>query len=619
MGAIRLRVMGGFGLWVGDAAAPLLPRKARALLAYLAVQHPRAVAREVVGELLWPGRGAEQVRHSLRQALTDIRRAAAGILVARDDSLALGEGVSVEAGEGALLEGFAPVSADFDDWLAQTRAQMQNRALVALEPVAVRNVAAGDGAAALAAAERMLALDPLREDTHRLVLRACVAAGRRAEALRHYRRFVDLLRRELGVAPDPETRALVRELRLDEEGGEVVARNAVAVLAFARFSGDEAEGYFADGVVDDVITELSYFRSLFVIARSSSFSFRDARVDMREIGAALGVDYLVEGSVRRAGHAVRVTARLVFARTGVQLWAEKFDAPWADIFALQDAISRQIACAIEPRILAFEADRTRAKPTARLDAYDWYLRGLPHCEGFSGEAFTNAIRMFGDAIRLDPTYAAPLAAAAVCHTGLHDQGWLRSGVDHLGEGVRLAEQALRHGADDAVVLCKAGHALAAASDDRNAARVLLDRALEINPNYAEAWMRSSMIRVFLDDSKGAIAHAEKALALSPRDSRLFMPLCAKAYGHLFLGEYDAAAEMATRALASGRRPEMAHRILITAHWKRGRTEEMQRAARALMTQIPGFRISGWRTRKRLTGAERFDPIMQALYAANLPE
>lgn len=396
-------------------------------------------------------------------------------------------------------------------------------------------------------------------------------------------------------------------------------RNSIAVLPFVNIGDDPVQEYFADGVVDDVITEVSHFHHLFVIARSSSFSYKNKNVDLREIGRQLGVDYVVEGSIRRMNDRVRLSPRLVFASTGAQLWAERFDGELTDIFALQDAISRHIAASIEPKIRATELERARRKPVEDLDSYDYYLQAQPHIESFSGQGYRTALRLLRKSVRLDPTFAPAMAAAAACYLGLHDQGWSFANDDTKHEGLKLADIALKQGADDATVLCLVGHTIAGLTSDYSGAAELLDRALQINPNYAQAWMRSGMVRVYLDDPKTAIHHADRALSLSPRDSRLSLPLCAKGYANLLLGDYEAAAQVAKRTLTLMTKPEMAYRILITALWHLSRKDEMLAVAAALLKQIPTFRISEWRSRVAFTKDERFDMMAVALREARLPE
>jgi adenylate cyclase len=415
-----------------------------------------------------------------------------------------------------------------------------------------------------------------------------------------------------------ERAATVVGLRSTDSFG-IPPRNSIAVLPFVGIGNDPVQEYFADGVVDDVITELSHFQHLFVIARSSSFSYKNRNVDLREIGRQLGVDYIVEGSIRRINDRVRLSPRLGFASTGAQLWAERFDSELTDIFALQDAVSQHIAVSIEPQIRATELARARRKPVEDLDSYDYYLRAQPHMESFSGEGIRAALPLLLKSVRLDPTCAPAIAAAAACYLGLHDQGWSTVDDNAKQEGLRLADTALKYGAGDATVLCLVGHTIAGLTADYYGAAELLDRALQINPNYAQAWMRSGMVRVYLDDPKTAIHHADRALSLSPRDARLFLPLCAKGYANLLLGDYEAAVQVAKRTLTLMTKPEMAYRILITALWQLGRKDEMLAVAAALLKQIPTFTVSEWRSRVAFTKDKRFDMMAIALRDAGLPQ
>ena len=391
------------------------------------------------------------------------------------------------------------------------------------------------------------------------------------------------------------------------------------MLPFTNIGNDPVQEYFADGVVDDIITELSHLQHLFVIARSSSFSYKDKNVGLRDIARELGVDYIVEGSIRRMNDRVRLSPRLILASTGAQLWAERFDSDLTDIFALQESVSRNIAVSVEPKIRASELARARRKPIEDFDSYDYYLCAQPHIESFSEEGYRTALRLLGESIRLDTTFAPAIAAAASCHLALHDQGWSSADDNSKHEGLRLADAALKYGADDATVLCFVGHTIAGLAADYSGAAELLDGALQLNPNYAQAWMRSGMIRVYLDDPEAAIQHADRALSLSPRDSRLFMPLCAKGYAYLLLGDYNAAAQVAKRTLTLTTKPEMAYRILITALWHLGRKNDMQAVATSLLQRIPTFRISEWRARVAFTKDKRFDTMATALRDAGLPE
>lgn len=693
MAVLRLEILGGFSFWIGSDRQVALPKKVRAMLAYMAVQRSRTMARETLGELLWSNRGSEQIGHSLRQALAELRRRVGEdqVILSREGSLLLTDRMSIDVAAllaitansdislhlaamdayvGPLLAGFPSISTDFDDWLALARIRIDNLILGSLGFVVAHRSQAGDAGGALAVAERMVAIDPLRDDTQRILLRAYAETGRRSDGLRTYDAFVQALKRDLGVSPDRETQELALRLRREmqampqpmravavvaparveksfesthadpahppvdhDEGsvptppdagdGRLFPKNSVAVLPFNDFGADSPydypNDYFADGVVDDIITELSHFRSLFVIARNSSFSYKNRGLDMREIARDLGVEYAVEGSIRRSGNRLRISAFLAHARSGVQLWAERFDTEITDIFAVQDTISRRIASAIEPKIEAAEIDRARGKPTENLDAYDLYLRALPYWEAFSPEGHNTAIELLAESVRRDPGFAPAMAVAASCHAGRHDQGWTASLEAERNEGLRLAFAALRLREDDATVLCLAGHAIACLASDFAAGSDLLDRALVLNPSYAQAWIRSAMVRIYMGDSEAAIRHAEIAMSLSPRDPRLYIALCAQGYAYLLLEDHESAIRVSHRALVLTRRPEMAYRIAITANWCLGREAEMRRVADLLLQHIPTFCISNWRVRVSFTRGRRFDIMENALRAAGMPD
>jgi TolB-like protein len=230
---------------------------------------------------------------------------------------------------------------------------------------------------------------------------------------------------------------------------------SIAVLPFQNMSGDPEQEYFADGMVEEIITALSRFRNLFVIARNSSFTFKGRAVNVKQVGRELGVRYVLEGGVRKVVSRVRITAQLIDAASGAQLWSDRFDGGLEDIFDLQDRVTASVVGAIAPKLEQVEIDRARRKPTENLDAYDYYLRGIAIVHQWTREATDGALRLFYRAIELDPDFASPHGLAAWCYIRRRNSGWMTERLQDMAEAERLAQRAVELGKDDAIALCTA--------------------------------------------------------------------------------------------------------------------------------------------------------------------
>src|SRR5215469_3761081 len=261
------------------------------------------------------------------------------------------------------------------------------------------------------------------------------------------------------------------------ESGPVLTlpdKPSIAVLPFANMSGDPDQDYFADGMVEEIITALSRIRWLFVIARNSSFTYKGQTVDVKQVGRELGVRYVLEGSVRKAGQRVRITSQLIDAITGTHLWADRFDGSLEDIFELQDRVAVSVAGVIEPTVQAAEIRRSGNRPTNDLTAYDLYLRALPHVFSQDRDGYTLALDLLGRAIERDPHYGTALAHAAYCHVGLYDNGWTDDHETNRRTSIDLARRSLRSGPDDPDVLAIAAFVLGRSGEDIDAAVGLID-------------------------------------------------------------------------------------------------------------------------------------------------
>jgi TolB-like protein len=270
---------------------------------------------------------------------------------------------------------------------------------------------------------------------------------------------------------------------------------SIAVLPFQNMSGDPEQEYFADGIVEDIITALSRFKSLFVIARNSSFAFKGRAVDIKQVGRELGVRYVLEGSVRKAGSRVRITGQLIDAATGSHLWADRFDGDLKDIFDLQDSVTSSVVGAIAPRLELAEIERAKLKPTENMDAYDYCLRGIAVDVTKSSAANESALQLFYRAIEIDPDFALPYARAVVCYIWRKPLGWITDEHVEAVEVRRLLQKMIALGKDDAYILSVAANALIVLFYDAAGGAEQIERARSLNRNLAYVWAITGLVNI----------------------------------------------------------------------------------------------------------------------------
>jgi TolB-like protein/class 3 adenylate cyclase len=393
---------------------------------------------------------------------------------------------------------------------------------------------------------------------------------------------------------------------------------SIAVLPFQNMSGDPEQEYFADGIVEDIITALSRFKALFVIARNSSFTYKGRAVDVKQVGRELGVRYLLEGSVRKAADRVRITGQLIDATTGAHLWADRFDGTLEDVFDLQDRVTVGVVSAIAPTLEQAEIERAKRKPTESLDAYDYFLRGTASLHQGTKEAISEALRLFYQAIELDPEFSSAFGMAAWCYVVRKVNGWMGDLVQEVAETRRLTRRAAEFGRDDAVALCWGGYALAYVASDVDAGLAFIDQALALNPNLSAAWNFSGWVRIFIGEHQSAIDRFERALRLSPRDPTGFHMRNGIAYANLLAGHYDTASSAARDSL---RDSEWLGglRILAASEALAGHLEEAREAIDRLLQSDPAVRISNLKDRISPLRPEDFAKYADGLRKAGLPE
>ena len=365
---------------------------------------------------------------------------------------------------------------------------------------------------------------------------------------------------------------------------------SIAVLPFQNFSGD-LDDYFADGVVEDIITALTRFPALFVIARNSSFAYKGRSVDIRQVGRELGVRYVLEGSARRSQDRLRITGQLIEAATGAHLWADRFDGELSDIFELQDEMTARIVGAIAPKLQSAEIERAKRIPTGSLRSYDCYLRGLAYFHRDERQANLEALQLFSKAIELDPDFATAHGMAAWCYNQQLRNGWLADLSHGRAKARRLAMRAAELGREDAVALTTAGSSLAQVLQELDAGIALIDRACELNPNLATAWSSSAWARNYRGEAEVAIEHATRAIRLSPLDPLSHYMDAAIAFAHFLAGRYDEAVAWAEVALPKHGGYQGTHRVLAASHALAGRLDAARAAMAGMRALNPTMRIA----------------------------
>lgn len=540
---LTIRVLGGLELRnaSGDAIG-FKSKKGRLLLAYLAVPKGIIRTREQLASFLWSDRQEEQARSSLRTALSTIRQAIGeDALIVEGQSVSLrpdyivtdyaqlrtlvDESRTVEKLEdfysGEFLAGFEQDGEQFIDWLRAMRNEAGQMAIQVLEGSARAYQERGDNGAALNLLRESLSLEPLKEQTHRQIMELYAASGERAMALAQFRTCKELLLHELGVEPDPATLAVADIIATrskdaletfhhtpqdtlesvavqmppvtDRAVGETKARDGVpsiAVLPFVNMSGDAEQNYFAEGITEDIITDLSEVDALSIAAKSSSQMYRGVAISPSQIAEELGVRYILEGSVRKSGDSVRISAQLIDGPVNLQIWAERYDRRLENIFVLQSEISQAIVGALEVNLASITDNAIAKRTTNNVETYEYYLRGRSLLRETSKHSIELARELFGQAISIDPDYALAYTGLADCATVL---------LQHYDVAPHILEEALAN----------------------------CDKALQLNPKLAEAYAARGYFLTHLADRKSAEEHLVKAVSLAPK----------MADAHYYLGKF----------------------------------------------------------------------------------
>ncbi len=644
---LQIKLFGHFEITGPQGRIALSSVKLSAFLAYLAMAK-KPVPREQLTSLLWGSHFEEQARQNFRQALARLRKAVGTEALLSDDHAVrlspsaaesdVGEFEALTHGgsaaelrkaigllDGDLLAGIDVKEPAWEDWLSEERRRIGNLACGALVKLGGIELEQGRPADALQRAEACIRRDIFREDAHRLAIQAYVALGRRAEALKHFQSLSERLKQELGAAPEAETIAIYEKARVnagvrnEAPSAAPVRKPSIAVLPFANLSNDPEQEYFADGMVDEIITALSRLHWLFVIARNSSFTYKGRAVDVKQVGRELGVRYVLEGSVRKAGDRLRIGGQLIDATTGAAIWADRIEGDLKDVFELQDMVTSHVVGAISPKLEQAEIERSKRKPTDNLDAYDYYLRGQAEVQKWTRERNALALAHFYKAAELDPGFATAFAMAARCYSQSKVEGWSRDPAFDVAEVRRLARLAADLDPEDPIALSASGMALAFVAGELEAGAALIERSIELNPNLASAWMFGGWVKAWLGESDAAIDRATRAMLLSPHDPYLANIRRAIAFAHFIAGRYAEAISASEVVTAIPQNTMFGHATIAASAALLGRQKKAERAVAKIREADPGLTLANLRQRFPLKREEDFSRWEKGLRLAGLPE
>ena len=591
MTALTIRLLGGFEVLRGTGAPVEFPtKKARALLAYLAHHPGRLHARDALADLLWADRG-EQARGSLRRTLSDLRKVMgeSATLTSEGDAVALApDGIEADVsafeqltagGEvaaweqavtlyrGELLAGFGLRTEAFEAWLRPERERLRAMALQTLGKLVTQHAATNALDRGIDAAKRLLTIDPASEPTHRALMSLYARQDNRSEALKQYRACCDALMRELGVRPDLATEQLHRDLQKpdifvappktspDDMVGDappLPGKPSIAVLPFANMSDGADHEFFADGLTEDIIAALSRISALWVIARASTFTYKGKPTDVKQVAKDLGVRYVIEGSVRRSGNRIRVAAQLADASTGREVWAERYDRPLADLFDIQDEITRSVAATTETQVVLAEAQFVESVPPRDQKAVDLVARALSRRYDQTPEAEAEAYDLAEEALRLDPSYPIAHRVRAGVVLGRMWSGELPHTAENKARAMELARTALKLAPRDELAHLVMAWAWAYAANGRlEDALAECDRGLELNPNCSLIMANKGVFLAALGRAQEAIDMSHLALRLNPRDPSNFWRHYGIAVARFVASDYAASLE-GSRQIARSR-------------------------------------------------------------------
>jgi adenylate cyclase len=419
------------------------------------------------------------------------------------------------------------------------------------------------------------------------------------------------------VLPQPESPTTQKSVPAGSS--QISEKPSIAVLPFANMSNDPEQEYFADGMVEDIITALSHIRQWLVVARNSSFVYKGRNIDIREVSRDLGVRYVLEGSVRKSGNRLRITGQLIDAESGTHIWANKYDGDLADVFELQDKITESVVGAIEPSLRVAEIERSNRKLPEDMDAYDLYLRALPNLYAMRPDRNIKALDLLHQAIILDPNYAPALSFLAWGYEQRLVRDWGAYGEIDRETAIALAHRAIAADRDDAHVMVTAGFVLVMVARDYEQGFQAIDRANELNPNIAFVSMLIGAAHGFAGDPEAALIHFDNAIRVSPGDPGAFFFYTCAAVSHLFRGRPLEAYDLARKSARMYADWDSTYWALIPALVQLGRIDEARSTIVKFLELSPNATVNRLREILPIRNPDSLNMILDGMASAGLPE
>ena len=656
--AVRLRLIGQMEAWTTNSDSVLPPgRKTRALLAIVALSQPRPVLRSRLAELLWSRRPEEQARASLRQEihrLLEVLSPLQGeILSINRDSLALRPGMvwvdveevlratpthpgSLALLDADLLEELDGVDPAFDVWLHAERERLRDRARGVAESLLQE---ATDPESMIPYAQQLLTIDRAHEGAWRALMRAHAERGERGMAIQSYDRCRAVLSDLMDATPSPETQALLAEIRSGKavralpaapppppeaqfETRPTTIRGGpkLGVLPFTLVGTEGTEEHLSQGLAEEITSGLARFRWLFLVSSTSVAQFLGDGRDDAALRRNLGLDYVIDGSVQRAGKRLRITVRLVDLQDGSQIvWARRFDRQVEDMLSLQDDVSAEVVAQVDPEIFLIESRRAAHRPTQHATAYDLMLRAIPATSRLERTSFMAAGDLLRQAIELEPEYAAAHARYALWLHFLVRNDWADDPDISENEASYHAERAITLDPQDARGFAIAGHVRAYMHHRLREAAALHDRALALNPNLAMAWAFSAFTYLGLGDADEAEARLARYKELSPMDPGAFQYDLAYCILALMKRDYEGAVTAGRAVIELNPAFSASYKPYLSALGHLGQVDEAAIVTRRLMGVEPGFTIRKLRRAMLFERLEDQENLLEGLRRAGLPE